>query len=243
MTSPSLPVVRRRFLAMLWLSAALHAAVLGLVRLPPPLSRALPPELQVRLMQPAPALTAKTLPEARSAPLPARPAPPARVKPEPLIQVMPQPEVAPAVVPVVVPAPQAAPVPAPAPAPSVTVSAPSRDAPGPTINIPLMVDPRYYSARELDVQPTALRKPEPLYPPQAEEQEVSGRVVLRLHLETDGSVSRIEVVSVTPGGVFGELFRKSTLDSLRAIRFRPAQRNGQPVRAVVEIPVVFEPDR
>jgi protein TonB len=88
-----------------------------------------------------------------------------------------------------------------------------------------------------------LRKPEPVYPSQAEEQGVPGRVVIRLHLESDGSVSKTEVVSVIPGGVFGELFRKSTLDAIKGLRFRPAQRNGQPVRAVVEIPVVFEPER
>ena len=92
------------------------------------------------------------------------------------------------------------------------------------------------------MQPSALRRPEPVYPVQADEQSVSGRVVVRLHLEKDGSISKTEVVSVTPGGVFGEMFKKSTLDSMKSIRFRPAQRNGLPVRAVVEIPVVFEPN-
>jgi protein TonB len=66
---------------------------------------------------------------------------------------------------------------------------------------------------------------------------------VRLHLESDGSVSKAEVVLVAPGGVFGELFKKATLDSLKTARFRPAQRDGLPVRAVVEIPVVFESER
>lgn len=112
----------------------------------------------------------------------------------------------------------------------------------PVINVPLLADTRYYTAKELDMQPSALRRPQPVYPPRAEEQGVAGRVVVRLHLEADGSVSRMEVVSMAPGGAFGELFRKATLDSLAGIRFRPAQRNGRAVRAVVEIPVVFEPD-
>jgi protein TonB len=123
------------------------------------------------------------------------------------------------------------------------VSPPGRAAPGPELSIPLLVDKRFYTARELDVQPSALRRPEPIYPYRAQEQGVPGRVVIRLHLESDGSVSKTEVVSVSPGGVFGEMFRQSTLDAVIGMRFRPAQRSGQPVRAVVEIPVVFEPGR
>ena len=128
------------------------------------------------------------------------------------------------------------------PAPPASAGAPGRNAPGPALDVPLLADTRYYTAKELDVQPSALRRPEPVYPVRAEEQGVAGRVVIRLHLEADGGIGRIEVVSVTPGGTFGEMFRKATLDSLKDTRFSPAQRNGRPVRAVVEIPVVFEPD-
>jgi len=234
MTSLSLPAARRRFLAMLWLSAALHAAMIGLTRLPPPVTVTLPPELEVQLAKPAPPpQPAKPIPEPKPVPRPPRP-----VQPVPQALPNPQPVVQPAPQPVVTPAPQISPVPGVI-APAI---APSRETPGPQVNIPLAVDTRYYSAKELDIQPSALRRPEPVYPAQADEQGVSGRVVVRLHLEADGSISKTEVVSVKPGGIFGEMFRKSTLDSLKSIRFRPAQRNGQPVRAVVEIPVVFEPE-
>lgn len=235
MTSLSLPAVRRRFLVMLWLSAALHAATLGLTSLPPPIRVPLLPELEVRLAQPA--LAARppaVLPEPRPTSGPPRPLPPPPAQPRPLAVAVPAPQpVAPAAMP---PSPAA-------PAPAAAVIATGREAPGPELNIPLLADSRYYTAKEVDVQPSALRRPEPAYPLQAEEQGVAGRVLIRLHLESDGSVSKTEVVSVAPGGVFGELFRKATLDSLKAVRFRPAQRNGQPVRAVVEIPVVFEPER
>jgi protein TonB len=228
MTSLSLPVARRRFLAMLWLSAALHAVVIGLTRLPPPLVVTPPPELQVQLAQPAPTVQPPVaLPQTEPTLKPPRPLPPApQALPQP---VLPQPIAA---------SPQAV----PAPVPAAPVVAPSREAPGPQLNIPLVVDSRYYTAKELDVPPSSTKKPDPVYPPQAEEQGVSGRVLIRLHVEADGSISKTEVVSVTPGGVFGELFKKSTLDSVRATHFRPALRNGQPVRAVVEIPVVFEPE-
>lgn len=225
--------VRRRFLVMLWLSLALHALVIGLTQLPPPVQVPQPRDLRVELSQPV---------QAESPAVPAREAglvqavrpPPLRQAPVPS-PVLPQPQPA---VPAALPSPQHAALPAPS-APAV---APAREAPGPAIDVPLLADMRYYTARELDVQPAALRKPQPAYPARAEEQGVAGRVVVRLHLEADGSISRTEVMSVAPSGVYGEMFRKATLDALRDARFRPALRNGQPVRAVVEIPVVFEPD-
>ncbi len=238
MTSLSLPSARRRFIAMLWLSLALHAALIGLTRLPPKVAVPLPSELQVELApRPPAAQPAPPMPEPRPAAKPparqARRSPPA---PPSLPQAISPPQ----------PLQQAAPAtitpPPPMPAPPASAAAPGRDAPGPALDVPLLADSRYYTAKELDVQPSALRRPEPVYPSRAEEQGVAGRVVIRLHLEADGGIGRIEVVSVTPGGAYGEMFRKATLDSLKATRFRPAQRNGQPVRAVVEIPIVFEPD-
>lgn len=229
-----MPSVRRRFIVMLWLSLALHALVIGLTQLPPPLKVPQAQDLRVEISRAAPAeLSAVPVPvrepdpavRAERPPLPARQAP---ISPHAPPERLPQ-------APAVMPAPQAASSPVPS-------AAPIREAPGPVIAVPLLADTRYYTARELDVQPAALRKPQPVYPVRAEEQGVAGRVVVRLHLEADGSTSRTEVMSVTPGGVFGEMFRKATLDALREARFRPAQRNGQPVRAVVEIPVVFEPD-
>lgn len=228
MTSLSLPSARRRFIAMLWLSVALHAVFIGLTRLPP-VAASLPAELQVRLAPPA--APAAALPE--SAPSPSRRLPPRKLSPQKPVQSTPQPAAAPAA---------AAPSPPSVAEPAQAATLPSREAPGPQLNVPQLVDTRYYSVKELDVPPSSVKKPDPVYPPQAEEQGVAGRVLVRLHLEADGSISRAEVASVTPGGAFGEMFRKATLDSLKAARFRPAQRNGQPVRAVVEIPVVFEPD-
>lgn len=216
-----MPLPTRRFLAMLWLSLALHAALIGLMRLPPQASTSLPPELRVELAQPAPAWP-RPPPAFRPA---ARARPPARAP-----QSMPQ-EAA-------LSRPSSLPARAPASQPALSRPA---DTAGSVFDLPLLADPRYYAAKELDVQPVASPRPQPDYPAQAQEEGVAGRVVVRLHLEADGSISRTEVVSVTPAGAFGELFRKATLDALNAVRFKPAWRNGQPVRAVLEIPVVFEP--
>jgi len=237
MTGPTLPAARRRFLVMLWLSFALHALVIGLTQLPPPVKVPVPTRLDVEIGRPAPpAPSVQTEPEAVPAVQARRPS--LQIRQEPSPPQVPAEPVPPPTVAAAMPLAQAMPAPVP---PSAT-AAPRRESPGPVLSVPLLADTRYYTAKELDVQPAALRRPAPLYPGRAEEQGVAGRVVIRLHLEADGSVSRTEVISVAPGGAFGEMFRKATLDSLAGIRFKPAQRNGQPVRAVVEIPVVFEPD-
>lgn len=226
-----MPSVRRRFLVMLWLSLALHALVIGLARLPSPVRVPLPADMRVEILQPAAAI-----PSAEAAARQNEPRPRTPERREPVRMPAPTKPVQPPA------AALSAPEAVAATSPSVAMPTPRQPSAAAAINIPLLADMRYYTARELDVQPSALRNPQPLYPARAEEQSVAGRVLVRLHLEADGSVSRIEIVSVAPGGAFGDMFRKSTLDSLGGVRFRPAQRNGQPVRAVVEIPVVFEPD-
>jgi protein TonB len=226
-----MPAARRRFLVILWLSLALHALVIGLTQLPPQVRVPLPPDLRVEISRSAPAAqTVQPMPP--SDPASRRPAAKPLEALPPLRQESARPQA---------PPPAAAPVQQAQPAAASPV-VPGRESQGPVLNVPLLADVRYYTARELDVQPFALRRPQPAYPARAEEQEVAGRVLVRLHLEADGSVSKTEVVSVTPGGVYGEMFRKATLESLKDARFKPAQRDGQPVRAVVEIPVVFEPD-
>ena len=223
-----MPPARRRFLVTLWLSLALHALVIGFARLPPSVKLPLPAEFNVEIAEPAPAL-----------PPPAEPSPVAAARPPSSPQLRLEASAPQAVA---LPLPSAADPAPPQPVAEVSPPVPVREPPGPVLDVPLLADTRYYLAKELDVQPVALRRPEPIYPPRAEEQGVAGRVLVRLRLEADGSISKTEVVSVTPAGAYGDMFRQATLEALRAVRFRPARRGGQPVRAVVEIPVVFEPD-
>ncbi|MEW6131739.1 MAG: TonB family protein [Pseudomonadota bacterium] len=231
-----MPTTRRRFLVMLWLSLALHALLIGFAQLPSPVRVPLPPEFSIEIAEPAPSVQAAApIHEQNGIARPQRPAPPEPKEAQAAQAIENQ---------VQLRAPQSA-IQAIAPPalrlnPSPAIDA--LDAPGPVLDVPLLADARYYPARELDVPPAALRPPEPVYPPRAEEQGVAGRVLVRLYLEADGSIGRTEVVSVTPAGAYGEMFRQAALDSLDATRFRPAQRNGRAVRAVVEIPVVFEPD-
>ena len=238
MTSFFLPETRR-FLKMLWLSAALHLAVMGLTRLPPQQFLSQPLELQVELARPAGLM----LPVPDLLPQPVRPV----TSPVVLRTTSPQPVATPA--PVALPqkavvqaslSPASIPASSsiPSAASSVTLNTVTHNAPGPQINITQAVDTRYYQAKELDVMPRGL-KGEPEMPPQAQDAGVGGRVELRLQLEVDGSISESEVVSVKPGGVFGELFKKSALAWVRGQRLQPALRGGRPVRAILIVPVVF----
>jgi periplasmic protein TonB len=235
--APVIPPRLRRPLVAAWISLGLHGALIALVQVAPPASVNLgEPAIEARLVPGhtppiavevpplaptveilddapkavpllAPSVTADALPVAE--PVAAQPAPPAAPLPPPASA-----------------APQAEPVAAPAAAP----------APVPAVVITSSVDLTYYSAREVDVHPRALREVVPEYPPDADRQRLSGKVRLQLKLEADGRVSDIEVVSADPPGRFDE----SALRAFRNERFAPAKRGGRPVRALVLIEVVYD---
>ena len=59
--------------------------------------------------------------------------------------------------------------------------------------------------------------PSPAYPPQAERSGASGEVVVSFTVNTDGSVSDIQIVSSRPRGVFD----RSVQTAVRKWRFQP----------------------
>lgn len=245
---PTIPPWLRRPLAAVWISLGLHAAVIALVQVTPPAAVSisepviearlvsrnlapaavavppLTPELEMPPPAPlqdvpllAPSVTADALPVAP-------PVPPAPVQPERPPAPLPQ---------AVDPAPVVQP-PEPAAAPATAPPAARPAAPLPAIAS--AVDLTYYSARDVDVHPRALREVEPEYPYAADRQRLSGRVRLQLKLEADGRISDIEVVGASPPGEFEE----SAVKAFRDVRFAPAQKNGRPVRALVLIEVVYD---
>lgn len=227
-----IPPRLRRPLAALWFSLSVHAALIALVQVAPPESTRLAgPVMEARLVStravgtPPPAVAAddirKTVPQfaageaAGSLPV-AETVTPSSVEPYPPDDAS-RPDVPPA---------EAQPAPV----------SPAASAPSPAVAVASAVDLGFYSARDLDVQPRALREIVPDYPADADRQRLSGRVRLQLQLEADGRVIDAEVVSATPAEVFDE----SAIKALREARFAPAQRNGRPVRARVTIEVVYD---
>lgn len=95
---------------------------------------------------------------------------------------------------------------APAPAPVVAAPPVQRPAPAqPTAPRP--------AANEL----VAISTPQPAYPPEAARSKTSGQVVVSFTVNSDGSVSGIDVVSARPRGVF----ERNVQSAVRRWRFQP----------------------
>jgi len=77
--------------------------------------------------------------------------------------------------------------------------------------------------------------PKPLYPLVARKRGFEGRVVLQVTVMINGSATNVQVKT---GSGHAQLDR-AALEAVRRWRFRPAQRGGKPVNAVLDVPVVF----
>lgn len=118
------------------------------------------------------------------------------------------------------PAFPAAPAPAPAPAP---VAPPPPPAP---------------VAAASDSAPRLLSSPSPRYPRDAQRRGISGTVLLRVHVGTDGAPDGIDLVQ----GSGSRDLDRAAVEGVRRWRFAPAMRNGQPVEAAVQVPITFDLD-
>ena len=147
---------------------------------------------------------------------------------------------------VVIPPPVPTPVAAvsPAPAPSVQpVSRPPASAVAMTAVAPPVVlaaprviaDGEWYPVRKLDTIPKRLGKAEPVYPESARRRGSTGSVKVKLQVNALGEVEGVEIVSAQPEGVFEDAARTF----FKATRYQPPQRDGHPVRAVIEERVSF----
>ena len=219
---PTIPPRVQRPLAAVWISLGLHAAVIALVQVAPPAAVGLDgPAIEARLVSPHAAAPAAETPDDASDVTPLlAPSESAEALPVPKMVSPPEP-VQPAV------------TAQPAAASSEPLAAPAPDSP---VAIASAVDLTYYSARDVDVHPRALRTITPDYPEDADRQRVSGTVRLQLKIEADGRVVDVDVVSSTPSGVFDDAAAKA----FRAASFAPALKNGRPVRALVLIEVAYD---
>lgn len=249
----------RRFLLVLWFSIALHLALIGLFQVSPPSVPRPKADLLVQ-MQSGTVAPTPDLPESARKQVHEKPA----VTPTRTLVQTASPQTAPLrQLAVTVPSPVMVSPQAPAPRVdmSATVAQPVPTQPAPiqpetparppaalpdshdVMTLPQIEDSRYYAVKELDGLPRPLRRLEPVYPPQADEQSIPGRVTLKLHLESDGHISQTEVSAVEPANAYGELFRRSALEAVKNLQFRPAMRNGVPVRALMEYRITFDPER
>lgn len=106
----------------------------------------------------------------------------------------------------------------------------------PALEVPLIEDPTWYPAKQVDVHPTALYLIKPAYPDKAAEQGKEGSVVVLLLIDEAGGVKEVTVAEAEPEGYFEE----SALSAFRNARFVPAQKNGRAVKSRVLIRVTYE---
>ncbi len=104
------------------------------------------------------------------------------------------------------------------------------------IEIPLIRDPAYYPANQLDVKPRPLAVIKPAYPGVALGARLNGVVTLLLLIDEFGIVNEVSVVNADPPGYFED----TTTAAFRAARFEPARRQGHPVKCRIVIKVNYD---
>ncbi len=119
-------------------------------------------------------------------------------------------------------------------APPAPVAKP-QSSPGSGIEVPLIRDPVYYPARQLDVYPQPVVMIQPKCPDSAVAQRINGRVQLLLLIDEFGVVNEASVVDAQPEGMFED----ATLQGFRLARFVPAQKQGNKVKSRVILRVNF----
>ena len=133
------------------------------------------------------------------------------------------------------PAPQAPKTVAEVAPPTPTAPQPPSALPG--VDIPLIEDPTYYPAKQLDVLPKPLQPVKPKYPAEADAANVGGQVKMLILIDEQGAVRDISVVEARPEG-YG--FEESAVEAFRNVRFNPAIRKGRAVKSRGIFVVTFD---
>lgn len=102
-----------------------------------------------------------------------------------------------------------------------------RDAGGP------LSGPRYLNMKEVDQRPAPVTHINPVYPPEAGQLE--GRVVVRLLIDENGGIDRIEIVSAEPPG----WFERPTLEAFGNARYQAALKSNVRVKSQLTFEVKY----
>jgi protein TonB len=97
--------------------------------------------------------------------------------------------------------------------------------------LPVLTDPVWYEAKDLDVYPQALT----VDSASMQTDGVGGTVTLLVAVDENGSVHEVTVLEAEPAGYF----EARALGIFQQARFSPAQREGRPVRSKIVVKVPF----
>ncbi|MCE5242219.1 MAG: TonB family protein [Desulfobacteraceae bacterium] len=92
-----------------------------------------------------------------------------------------------------------------------------------------------FTLREVEHPPVVLRKVEPRFPEAARKLGITGKVVVKFLVKTDGRVARPSILEAQPPG----LFEQSVLDTLDKWCFKPGAHKGRVVATWVVQPIQF----
>ena len=81
---------------------------------------------------------------------------------------------------------------------------------------------------KVEVKPKLLHEVLPVYPKEALENKVEGRVPLRYVVNVDSSVSGVKVLK-SSGTIDRKDFQQAAIDAVSQFRYKPAEHNGKPV--------------
>lgn len=92
------------------------------------------------------------------------------------------------------------------------------------------------NSEPLDRHPAAISQSKPVYPYRARSRRIEGHVDLQFTVSAHGSVDSVIVADAQPQGVFEE----AATAAVRAWRFSPGIRDGQPVPVRMQIRIRFD---
>jgi TonB family protein len=81
--------------------------------------------------------------------------------------------------------------------------------------------------------PIKIRHVPPVYPPEAQENKITGVVIIEARIEADGTVSRTQVLKSVPG------LDEAAVTAVRQWAFTPTVFNGQPTPVIMTVTVNF----
>jgi len=88
----------------------------------------------------------------------------------------------------------------------------------------------------LDVAPRPRTQRPAEYPRRARSKGVTGKVLLRVLVGTDGKVESVRVIEAEPEGVF----EQSAVEAIKSWTFEPGLYKGQPVKSRLDVPFLFQ---
>lgn len=96
---------------------------------------------------------------------------------------------------------------------------------------------RYYFSSEVDVRAEPLQMQALIYPEQAYQMRLYGKVKLRVYVNEEGNIDSVDVVEATPPGIF----ETAALKALLSGKFSPAEKDGRKVKNQKLIEINFDP--